>query len=294
MLDEIWKNDRIKQLEIELQEARLNRKVDKEPEVVDPLATRSDPYKIELENKRRLLHSQFGEVGDLVEALRADITQRQCSPSSARIDFVQKETESLDNLLSAYQQLLEESKSFRKKNLWEKELERIVKEQASFKDLEIEIAEFIDDYNGILDIFDQMQSVLSILSKGGNGNNDQSKRSNKSTNNLNLLSKSIKSGSSLEELKDIKEEMMRELSFIPSDSEQRLKAIAISEKIRKAEQSKNKEDRLNDNPFENELTNFVTKAKFTNIGGFEEIERRRSLKNEEMLKGLVRASSIDD
>ncbi|PWA00591.1 hypothetical protein BB558_003346 [Smittium angustum] len=222
------------------------------------------------------LGAKMEDLEILVNELRKDVVIRKSTPTAG---LISRANSDLEGVLTESIDLLEFIKKVMPtwKSIWAKELKDIVNEQQFAKQIESELSDLKNDTNVLLDVLEKLQAVCDLKKENSAG-----KSVSPTTISAKLYERSLASGiyDGENAIGDLKRHIMDEINSVNIDSDSRLEAIEISEKLRKFELS----SRTND--FETELANFVAENKFKSKGGINEIEEKLQTKNADLLKNL--------
>lgn len=207
------------------------------------------------------LANMLDEIQKNVEDFRSDLVQRRCQPSQLRIKHTVKLMEKVNQTLLSESEFLSEVKPNWKK-AWEFMLQDIVKEQQALKEHEAIINDMRADHQHLSETLSQLKKFME------------------------LKRKSRQSRPSFEvapvgEDDDVRQSLLQEISCVEADSERRLRAFE------EAMQSREWELQNQVNPFEEELSDFVSTSKLRKTGGTEELDKRRRQQDEENLKAML-------
>ncbi|EPZ30808.1 hypothetical protein ROZALSC1DRAFT_29184 [Rozella allomycis CSF55] len=212
-----------------------------------------------LTNLMDSIRSKLTFLQEAVEEMKKDVTQRKIVPNEARINVTLTEALRIQKEISSTNEFIDSIKSNWKK-IWETELQVIVGEQQALKDDCNRLADFEEDHEGLIEVIQSLQQIAAIKATI-----QQSKRfiPPKPDENFEGL-----------------DTVLQEIAAVDIDSNKRLKAIEISEKIRRKEQE------FQEDPFEKELKTFVGGSRLQKTGNINDIERKREEFFKEMFKSL--------
>ncbi|EEB09420.1 actin interacting protein 3 Bud6 [Schizosaccharomyces japonicus yFS275] len=218
--------------------------------------------KLKLESNLANIVSNFDDLNDLVECLRADVLHRKVRPGLDQVAALRKDKKLLAKEIEDLEATLNSVTPSWKKQ-WETELNQIVQEQ-----------EFLNNQSEmILDLKRDLDSVSTVLANVTAIAEYQ--------NQTPLESKPLQllTASNLD-VGEYRNRINLEITKLKPDSESRLEAIRRAEALRKKNLS------LMEDKFKAELEEFVKEDKFHKIGGIEEVNRLRELKDKEILKAI--------
>ncbi|EPY53013.1 actin interacting protein 3 Bud6 [Schizosaccharomyces cryophilus OY26] len=214
-----------------------------------------------IEAVAKSLVERFDDINDQIELLRSDVLLRKVRPGLDQISYLVKEKESIESSIHELQKAIEEVTPTWKKQ-WEKELNAIVQEQ-----------EFLDNHtNLITDLNKDLDSITTVLSNVSAIAELQAKSS--------IKSKPLAVKPSAGDMKEIREKIHMDVLKLRPDSDVRLQAIERFEAFQR------KKVLFHEDEFAKELKEFIKDDNLRNIGGVEEVERRRSVQDEQNRKIL--------
>ena len=241
-----------------------------------------DAGKSKLDCQSQDLLTAIEGLQDAVEGMRDDVTVRRVRPSAAKLAEIKKSIESTREDLDNVRAYVGTAKPNWKK-IWAEELQKIVEEQHFLKHQEGLLDELLDDHGQMANMFANIDEVVKkqSVSLGGSG----SKRLREY-----IPPDPDQSHGGLSTV-------MTEVKSLAVDPNKRMQAIAQAEKARDRQ---NIERKANDE-FAAELGGFVEHKKLKKtgessvssrnlaklcLGGAEETERIRALKNDQTLKSM--------
>uniref|UniRef100_A0A060T849 ARAD1D00858p n=1 Tax=Blastobotrys adeninivorans TaxID=409370 RepID=A0A060T849_BLAAD len=208
----------------------------------------------------RLLTS-VDDLQDIIEALRKDVAQRGVRHSLRQLDYVYKELTAAQKDLDAMERYISSERGGWKK-IWEKELDAICEEQQFFKLQEELVADLQDDLKKAAETFSLVEQCSQEQLRSG-------KRP----------SQTVVVPVPVDGIVHAKDAVLSEVVALQPNHEQRVEAIERAEKLRKKEL----EMRGITDGFEEELGEFINENKLKKAGGIEETERRRKLREQQVL-----------
>ncbi|CAG8540081.1 4199_t:CDS:2 [Paraglomus occultum] len=218
-----------------------------------------DSGKAKLDERSKNLLKRMDALQDIIDELKADVTQRKWRPRSSSMDHIQKESAAIAQELESLAQYVKTIKPMWKKT-WEEELQTIVEEQKFLNHQEELVEDMQDDHDKMSEVFNHILKVVEILSK---------------------KKPEFRVAPHEEGFEGLKT-VMQEVRSISPNSDKRLRALEQAEKARERELA----NRIDE--FEAELSEFVAQNKLKKTGGAEEVERVRQKKNEDNLKELFK------
>ena len=223
-----------------------------------------DSGKAKLDDRSKNLLKRMDALQDIIDGLKADVTQRKWRPRSSSMDHIQKESAAVAQELESLAQYVKTIKPMWKKT-WEEELQTIVEEQKFLNHQEELVEDMQDDHDKMSEVFSHILKVVEILSK---------------------KKPEFRVAPHEEGFEGLKT-VMQEVRSISPNSDKRLKALEHAEKARERELA----NRIDE--FEAELSEFVAHNKLKKTGGAQEVERVRQKKNEDNLKELFKQKSAE-
>jgi hypothetical protein len=222
-----------------------------------------DAGKAKLEKQADSLTLRVEDLQDIIDELKADVTQRKCRPSETRMVYVAAEAEALRTEIEDMSKYIKRVKPTWKKT-WEDELQNIVKEQQFLKEHENLLLDLEEDHAALSEVYQQLQQIIQLQAKS--------------------KPKPFEFNVTPEEGFEGMSSVLKEVQTIDVDHDRRLRALSQAEKMREQELA----NRIDD--FELELNNFVSSKRLKKTGGAEEAERLRRKKDEALLKSLFKPS----
>lgn len=207
------------------------------------------------------LANMLDEIQKNVEDFRSDLVQRRCQPSQLRIKHTVSLMEKVNQTLLSESEFISEVKPTWKKT-WEFMLQDIVKEQQALKEHEAIIDDMRADHEHLSETLSQLKKFMELKRKS---------RQNRPSFEV------VPVG----EDDDARQNLLQEISCVDADSARRLRAFE------EAMQSREWELQNQVNPFEEELSDFVSTSKLRKTGGTEELDKRRRQQDEDNLKAML-------
>ncbi|OMJ19585.1 Bud site selection protein 6 [Smittium culicis] len=274
-------NDQLKQKNVKI--SFLESKI-KELETPLPTSTteKSNARK-RLELEKSQLKSRYEDLGIkmedleiLVNELRKDVvirkstpTQKLISKAETGLDCVLTEAESLKGFFNEIMP--------KWKGVWSDELKEIVSEQHFSNQIDSELNDLTNDAKSLLDILSKLNAVVELKQEGSSASSPRSSNMKRISDSVKVVNISKLNNDSSENLVDpsdnssetldFKKQLFNEISLLEINSDVRVEAIEISEKVRRFEL-----DSRSTNEFQSELANFVMQKKLRPTGGIDELE----------------------
>ncbi|KAK1639921.1 actin interacting protein 3 [Colletotrichum phormii] len=212
------------------------------------------------------LVTKVDDLQDLVEDLRKDVVLRGVRPLPRQLETVAMDITKLSKELKKVEDYMKEEKPIWTK-IWEKELEDVCKGRDELRLMEDLMIDLQDDLEKASETFALVeQATKEQLKDNGTGASAGSARNfSKGLNGIgnNLDPNAAKDG------------VLGEVRALQPNHENRLEAIERAEKLRQKELEGRKGNEL-----QRELSNFVEEGKLKKSGGFEEVERARTAKDD--------------
>lgn len=219
------------------------------------------------------------DLQDMMEALRKDVAQHGSRPAESQLTSIKKEIKDAETAIETmHDYIIHEKPTW--KSIWEKELDVVCEEQQFFKLQEDLVDDLKEDLEKVMETFTLVEHVAKEHEKKLKGSLNGNGQGNPLVNFKQPILPLLEPGTSLNQVKSA---VLNEVTSIIPNHEDRLNAIAKTERLRQFE-IKNISNTKN--KFEKELNSFVEDLKFNSTGGIEEVERARQLKDEENLKGI--------
>lgn len=207
------------------------------------------------------LLTQVDMLSDQIETMRKDVAVRGVRVLPKLMEQVARDLAHAKEKRHAHAQYIAaEMPSWKK--VWEAELNTVCEEQQFFNLQEDIVADLDEDLARIQETFSLVEECVA----------EQSRRPRARHGPLVPLPPP---GVLAAELRDA---MLAEVMALAPNSESRVEAI------QRAEEQRQRELQLDTDEFQEELGDFVKEGKLKSLGGFEEVERMRQLKDEENLR----------
>ncbi|POS85101.1 hypothetical protein EPUL_002842, partial [Erysiphe pulchra] len=216
-----------------------------------------------LDEESDKLVAHVDDLQDTVEDLRKDVVLRGVRPLPRQLESVSRDIALAGVKLKRMKDLIKREKPIWTK-IWEKELERVCKDQEDMTIIEELIVDLEDDLTKASQTFALVEEATK----------EQLKDPQAPTS----AGRAISRGLNLVSIGDpvvAKEGVLDEVRALQPNHEDRLEAIERAEKLRARELESRRE-----NEFEKELENFVEEGKLRKSGGYEEADRARQVKDE--------------
>jgi hypothetical protein len=211
------------------------------------------------------LVTKVDDLQDLVEDLRKDVVHRGVRPLPRQLEDVSKDISLLATELGKVREYMKREKPVWTK-IWEKELEDVCQGRDELKVMEDLMIDLQDDLEKASETFALVEQATKEQMKE---NAPVSRQFSKGLVNL---------GNSTDP-SAAKEGVLGEVRALQPNHEDRLEAIERAQKVRQKEL----ESRMV-NPLTKELATFVEEGKLKKSGGFEEVERARKAKDDQIRK----------
>ncbi|KAF7540078.1 hypothetical protein G7054_g1682 [Neopestalotiopsis clavispora] len=209
------------------------------------------------------LVGKVDDLQDLVEDLRKDVVHRGVRPMPRQLEDVSKDISTLTNELTKVREYMKREKPIWTK-IWEKELEDVCQGRDELKVMEDLMVDLQDDLEKASETFALVEQATK----------EQMKESAPASRQL---SKGLHNLGNTADPSAAKDGVLGEVRALQPNHEDRLEAIERAERLRK----KDLQNRL-DNPLKKELATFVGEGKLKKSGGFEEVERARKAKDDQI------------
>ncbi|KAI9229122.1 MAG: actin interacting protein 3-domain-containing protein [Piptocephalis tieghemiana] len=208
------------------------------------------------------------EAQDLISELKLDVTSRGARPSLLRLQMVRQLMDQTEKEMVRVAEYVDDSRP-RWKAAWEEELQGVMKERDFLAEQQDLLGDLEDDHRALTLVLEQLEKLVALQERDG-------PRQERKVS-LNVLGP--------EEGFLALGNVMEEISCVVIDSERRMKAVEMNEKVRRWELENVKGE------FEQELESFVEGKKLRRTGGAEEAERRREERAKKALMDMLRAAA---
>ncbi|CAK7198002.1 Bud site selection protein 6 [Sporothrix eucalyptigena] len=238
------------------------------------------------------LVTKVDDLQDLVEDLRKDVVHRGVRPLPRQLELVTKDITQLAKDLTKMEEGMKRDKPIWTK-IWEKELEEVCKGRDELQLAEDLLVDLQDDLEKASETFALVEQATKEQMKdaganggagGGSGSPNGVNNSNGIVSGMSLISRQLSRGLrtigenvGVVDPNAAKEGVLGEVRALQPNHENRLEAIERAEKLRQKELESRR-----DNPLLRELTGFVEEGKLKKSGGFEEVERARKAKDDQI------------
>lgn len=226
-----------------------------------------DAGKTNLDRRTQNVLTRVEELQDTVENLKDDVLKRFVSPKSNLLKTVSKDMADVSGELESLKEYITTVKPMWKKT-WEQELQNIVEEQQLLSHQEEFLADLVDDYKALTELFGQVEKVITLRGAGAGSTKMRGFRPPPPDEGQNGINN-----------------VMMEIRSAAIDPDRRMKAIQASQKSREKELASRSDE------FESELKDVVSLKKLKKTGGAEEVERVRQKKNDFALKAMFTGDS---
>ncbi|KAI9734843.1 MAG: Bud site selection protein 6 [Cirrosporium novae-zelandiae] len=217
--------------------------------------------------------NRVDDLQDIVEDLRKDVVTRGVRPLPRKLEVVSKDISVATAELKKMQQFLKREKPLWTK-IWEKELELVCNERDFLTLQEDLAADLEDDLEKASQTFALVEQATKQQNLTAQANGDVVAPGS----NFRNSSRSLPIETSLDPVK-AKDDMLDEVRALQPNHESRVEAIERAERARQKELEERKEGE-----FKKELVGFVEGGGLKKSGGFEEVERRRKMKDDRIRK----------
>ncbi|KAI0485735.1 bud site selection protein 6 [Xylaria cf. heliscus] len=211
------------------------------------------------------LVNKVDDLQDLIEDLRKDVVNRGVRPLPRQLEGVSKDIQILTKELKKMEEYMKHEKPVWTK-IWEKELEEVCQGRDELKLMEDLMIDLKDDLEKATETFTLVEQATKEQMKE---NTPTARQFSRGLQNL---------GNSVDQ-SAAKEGVLGEVRALQPNHEDRLEAIERAEKLRQKELESRKE-----NPMKKELAAFVQEGKLKKSGGFEEVERARTARDDRIRK----------
>ncbi|KAF6834916.1 actin interacting protein 3 [Colletotrichum plurivorum] len=214
------------------------------------------------------LVARVDDLQDLVEDLRKDVVHRGVRPLPRQLESVAKDITMLAKELKKVEDYMKDEKPIWTK-IWEKELEDVCKGRDELRLMEDLMVDLQDDLEKASETFALVEQATKEQMKD-NGTTASAGTARNFSKGLNSLGNSLDQNAA-------KDGVLGEVRALQPNHENRLEAIERAEKLRQKELEGRKGNEL-----QRELATFVEEGKLKKSGGFEEVERARVAKDEQI------------
>ncbi|KAJ1337937.1 Actin interacting protein 3 [Microdochium nivale] len=211
------------------------------------------------------LVTKVDDLQDLVEDLRKDVVLRGVRPLPRQLDSVSKDISKLTQELKKMDDYMKKEKPVWTK-IWEKELEDVCQGRDELRLMEDLMVDLQDDLEKASETFALVEQATKEQMK------DTAPSGRQFSKGLSNLGNSANPSAA-------KEGVLGEVRALQPNHEDRLEAIERAEKLRQKELAGR-----STNPLTKELSSFVEGGKLKKSGGFEEVERARTAKDDRIRK----------
>ncbi|KAK7977196.1 Bud site selection protein 6 [Apiospora saccharicola] len=229
------------------------------------------------------LVGRVDDLQDLIEDLRKDVVHRGVRPLPRQLEDVSKDISGLAQELGKVREYMKREKPIWTK-IWEKELEDVCQGRDELKVMEDLMVDLVDDLDKATETFTLVEQATKEQMK--DSTTPAARQISRGLVNLGIGA----------DPSTAKEGVLGEVRALNPNHESRLEAIERAEKLRQKELEGRK-----DNPLTKELVTFVEEGKLKKSGGFEEVERARVLKDEqirrqvwERMNGIVQEDELGE
>jgi hypothetical protein len=214
------------------------------------------------------LVGKVDDLQDLIEDLRKDVVHRGVRPLPRQLENVSKDITNLAKELKKMEDYMKQEKPIWTK-IWEKELEDVCQGRDELRLMEDLMVDLRDDLEKASETFTLVEQATKEQMKD-NGTGASAGTARQFSKGLNNLGHSVDPTAA-------KEGVLGEVRALQPNHEDRLEAIERAEKLRQKELEGRK-----GNPMHREIRDFVAEGKLKKSGGFEEVERARKAKDDQI------------
>ncbi|KAK0386836.1 hypothetical protein NLU13_5149 [Sarocladium strictum] len=214
------------------------------------------------------LVGKVDDLQDLIEDLRKDVVHRGVRPLPRQLENVSKDITNLTKELKKMEEYMKKEKPIWTK-IWEKELEDVCQGRDELRLMEDLMVDLRDDLEKASETFTLVEQATKEQMKD-NGTGASAGTARQFSKGLNHLGNSLDQNAA-------KEGVLGEVRALQPNHEDRLEAIERAEKLRQKELEGRK-----GNPMHREIRDFVAEGKLKKSGGFEEVERARKAKDDQI------------
>ncbi|RKF62480.1 Bud site selection protein 6 [Erysiphe neolycopersici] len=218
-----------------------------------------------LDEESDKLVAHVDDLQDTVEDLRKDVVLRGVRPLPRQLEYVSRDIALAGVKIKKMKDLIKREKPIWTK-IWEKELERVCKDQEDMTLIEELIIDLEDDLTKASQTFALVEEATKEQLKDPHAPTSAGRAISRGLNQISIGDPTV-----------AKEGVLDEVRALQPNHEDRLEAIERAEKLRARELESRRE-----NEFEKELGNFVEEGKLRKSGGFEEADRARQVKDEKI------------
>lgn len=227
-----------------------------------------DAGKTTVDSRSQDALTRMEELQDVVEGIKDDVLKRHITPNPSVLSSIKADVDNLQAELDSLTQHISTVKPMWKKT-WEEELQNIVEEQQFLHHQEEFLADLLEDYKAVVEVYGHVEKVISIRGTGSGRVKGRTPFRPPPAED---------SGGEIDNV-------MMEIRNAAIDPDRRMKAIAANQRSREKELASRSDE------FERELSGFVGGKKLKMTGGAEEAERVRQKRNDMTLKAMFTGSS---
>lgn len=218
-----------------------------------------------LDEESDKLVAHVDDLQDTVEDLRKDVVLRGVRPLPRQLESVSRDIALAGMKLKKMKDLIKRERPIWTK-IWEKELERVCKDQEDMTLIEELIVDLEDDLTKASQTFSLVEEATKEQLKDPQAPTNAGRAISRGLNQISIGDPAV-----------AKEGVLDEVRALNPNHEDRLEAIERAEKLRARELESRREGE-----FEKELGNFVENGKLRKSGGYEEADRARKMKDEKI------------
>lgn len=212
------------------------------------------------------LVGKVDDLQDLIEDLRKDVVHRGVRPLPRQLEGVSKDINDLSKELKRMEDYMSDEKPVWTK-IWEKELEDVCQGRDELRLMEELMVDLRDDLEKASETFTLVEQATKEQMKD-NGTGASAGAARQFSKGLNSLGNSLDPSAA-------KEDVLGEVRALEPNHEDRLEAIERAEKLRQKELEGRR-----GNALQREIASFVESGKLKKSGGYEEVERARTAKDD--------------
>lgn len=223
-----------------------------------------DTGKARLDTRSQGILTRMDDLQDTVEGIRDDVLKRRMTPKPVVVKSLKADIASSAAELESLTEMITTTKPIWKQT-WEEELQNIVEEQQFLSHQEELIKDLVEDHKELAKVFGRIEDVAS----------------HRVVRTRQPAFRPPPPDEGHEGLSTV----MLEIRGAQVDSHVRLKAIEENQRLRDRERAAKSDE------FQEELAGFVDGKKLKMIGGAEEAERVRQLRNDMVLKAMFQTTA---
>ena len=223
--------------------------------------------KKDLARESEALVNHVDDLSDIVEDLRKDVVTRGVRPLPRQLENISKDISATVKELAKMKEFLKREKPIWTK-IWEQELNLVCTERDELTQQEDLMADLHGDLDDLTGVFKLVEEATK----------QQNLQNGTATGGMRSTSRNISLDPDIDPRK-AKDGVLGEVRALQPNHETRLEAIERAEKLRQKELESRK-----GGEFQREVESFVEEGRLKKIGGADEVERMRRLKDERARK----------